>query len=155
MNQSDYQKLVDASKYQVFLFHSPCGLPLSFASHPWFVCNEKSDITRWEIRINPNTDSQWGHLHINNLPPFSGIEMLPYNSNLFWSAKLIGKIEGDYAKKMIKLIKDSREKYPYYNKYSLIGTNSNTYAQWILNHFPELDFSLPWNSFGKNILLRK
>jgi len=44
----------------------------------------------------------------------------------------------------------SKENYPHLKKYSLYGTNSNTYAQWVLAHFAEIGTTLPWNAFGKN-----
>ena len=50
---------------------------------------------------------------------------------------------------MIEFIKTSKDAYPYKN-YKLSGPNSNTYAQWILNNFPEAGIKLPWNCFDKN-----
>ncbi len=50
---------------------------------------------------------------------------------------------------MIDFIKTSKTNYPYSKNYSALK-NSNTYVQWILNHFPETGISLPMNALGKN-----
>jgi len=130
--------------------HSPCNLPFSFASHIWFVCNEKGAISRWELLFRVNKNKDWGHLHLNYFKPFSGIEIIPFCNIFLWSGKLIGVVEGELAEKMIGFIKQSRKNYKYLKIYSLTGSNSNTYAQWVLNQFPEVNIKLPWNSFGKD-----
>ena len=64
-------------------------------------------------------------------------------------------IEGDensLAAKMAEFIEHSPETYSHSKEYSLVGPNSNTYVQWILNMFPEFPAKLPWNAFGKNAL---
>lgn len=50
---------------------------------------------------------------------------------------------------MSEFIERSPDTYPHCNQYAFRGPNSNTYAQWVLNQFPESGFSLPWNAFGK------
>lgn len=57
--------------------------------------------------------------------------------------------EGSLAAKMAEFIERSPETYPFKNQYRFRGPNSNTYAQWILNHFPETGMALSWNAFGK------
>lgn len=150
MSTNEYQHLIDTNRYQVFIFHCPVTFPLNFASHPWFVCNEKGAITRWEVLDRLNGNGEWAYLHKNFFPTFSGIEIIPFiRRKPLWKGKLLKQVEGDLAKRMIDVITSSYERYPI-KEYSLIGTNSNTYAQWVLDHFEELDFELPWNSFGKN-----
>jgi len=149
MNNNDYNKLINPDEYQVFILYSPANVPFNFAIHPWFVCNEKGEISRWEVLFRVNKDSSWGHLHLNRFPPFSGIEIFPFSEQWFWKGRLFKKVEGELAKNIIDFIRKSRANYPHKN-YSLGGTNSNTYAQWVLNHFPEIDLKLPWNAFGKN-----
>ena len=147
--ENNYQKLINPEKYQAFILHCPANIPLSFASHPRFVCNEKGEISRWEVLFKANKDKEWGHLHLNSFSPFSGIEILPFSAKFHWRSNLLKQIEGTLAKRIIEFIKMSKDNYPH-KRYSLIGTNSNTYAQWVLDHFVELDLKLPWNSFGKN-----
>ncbi len=73
--------------------------------------------------------------------------------NRLWKAWLISSVEGDghsVAARMADFIISSPQIYPYREKYSLAGPNSNTYVQWILNKFPESGMHLPWNAIGKN-----
>jgi hypothetical protein len=46
---TDFEKLIKEDVYQVFLFHCACTVPLSFASHPWFVINKKGKISRYAV----------------------------------------------------------------------------------------------------------
>jgi hypothetical protein len=151
MNKKDYKKLIDSNKYQLFIFYSKANLPFVFALHPWFVCNEKGKLSRWEISYLANKDSSFGHLHKNSYPLFSGIDIFPFtfNSKLKWNSKLLCQYEGDLAKKIINFIKKSKSNYPALKDYSLVGPNSNTYVQWVLKNFKEIKMELPWNSFGK------
>ena len=150
----NFQKLIKTDRYQVFLFVCPCNIPFSFAAHPWFVCVKKGKISRWDILFRKSKYKEsWGHLYLNYFLPFSGIEIIPFYKRYCWKAKIIGYIEGDEkssAKKMLNFIENSKNNYPFCDKYFPTGPNSNTYVQNILNHFPEFKFKLPWNAFGKN-----
>ncbi|MBU4536505.1 DUF3750 domain-containing protein [Patescibacteria group bacterium] len=155
MNYSNLEYLIKKDKYQVFLFICPIGLPLSFAVHPWFVINNKGVISRWEVTLpRYNRKLSFGHLNKDLYPYFQGIEMFPYTKKYKWKyIKLLGSIEGNeesVAQKMVNCIQNSEKKYPFSQNYSLLGLNSNTYVQWVLNQFPESNMSLPWNAFGKN-----
>ncbi|MEK7555250.1 MAG: DUF3750 domain-containing protein [Patescibacteria group bacterium] len=157
MEAKNFQKLVKPNGYQVFLFICPASIPCNFAIHSWFVCVRNGEISRWEVRFeknnrNPNIGK---HLHVNSLPSFSGIEIIPYISKFLWNAKLLNYIEGNEnsaAKNIFNFIEKSKNSYPYRDKYLLWGPNSNTYVQWILNHFPDFNIKLPWNCFGKNYI---
>ncbi|MFA7209796.1 MAG: DUF3750 domain-containing protein [Parcubacteria group bacterium] len=150
MGNDNCDDLIDPEKYEVFILRCPANVPLIFAVHPWFVCNEKGEISRWEVLFRANEDASWGHLHLNRHPPFSGIEIFPFLAKWQWHSRLMLKVEGEMAKKMIGFIKMSKENYPHLKNYSLCGTNSNTYAQWVLDNFAEIGATLPWNAFGKN-----
>jgi hypothetical protein len=149
----DYQDLVKNDRYQIFLFVCPSTLPFSFAAHPWFVCNNKGKISRWEVFFRKHKHLiQHGHLTINFFTPFRGIEVIPYVKRYHWNVKLLGLIEGgedSAAHKMVEFIENSKNTYPYCHKYSITGPNCNTYIQWVLYHFPEFRVPLPWNAFGK------
>ncbi len=150
----NYNKLINPKKYQVFLFVCPGNIPFNFASHPWFVLNKKGNISRWEVLFRKKIRKEsWGHLYKNFFPPFRGIEIFPFLQKYSWKRKFLGYIEGDKnssAYKAIKFIEKTKDKYPYNHKYFLTGPNSNTYAQWVLDNFPEFRVKLPCNSFGKN-----
>lgn len=154
MKSEEFKKLVKGDRYQVFLLDCPANLPFSFARHTWFVVNKKGIISRWEILFRKNANgTSWDHLHLNFLLPFQGIESVPFSQKYLWKSKLLGYIEGpedSLVFQVAECIEKSSEQYPYCNRYSLIGPNSNTYAQWVLDKFPESNLKLRWNSFGKD-----
>ena len=149
--EQELRKLIKPDKYQVFLFACRAQVPFNFAFHPWFVINEKGKLSRFEIRHYKN-NQEWGHLFVNEQPVFQGL-------SVFLSLKktrktiLIEYLEGEensLAQQILELIKKSQKLYPYNHKYLLWGPNSNTYAQWVLNHFPEWKVKLSWGFIGKD-----
>jgi len=151
---SEFEALIKPDEYQIFLFTCPASLPVSFAAHPWFVINRKGMLSRWEIFWYPELAwlLRWGHLHKDYYTPFQGIDIIPLFHRGTWSrVHLLGSVEGELARAMADFIEASPETYPHCRNYVLRGPNSNTYAQWVLNKFPECGLRLPWNSFGKNL----
>lgn len=162
--ETSLQPLLKNDRYQIFLFASRAVLPFSFATHPWFVVNSKGHISRFGIASKKdvttkhifgvlNDQENWGHLHKNKFPPFHGIWISPFSKKHFWKPTLLGSVEGgdgSVVERMARFIENSGETYPFKEHYSIFGTNSNTYAQWVLDHFPESTMRLPWNAFGKN-----
>jgi hypothetical protein len=148
----ELRQIIDNGSYQVFLFTCPANVP-GFR-HPWFVLNKKGELTRWEVLFEKNNvQSGRRHLHYNLFAPFTGISRFPYSQKLLRKARLEGYIEGDNhsdAKKTIDFIESSPESYPFRDYYRLFGPNSNTYAQWVLDHNPKFKVSLPDNSLGKD-----
>jgi len=118
------------------------------------VLNEKGKISRWELLFEKNKcQASWRHIHKNSFKPFTGIGFFPYiHKHFLWRARLEAFIEGDknsISEKMINFIKTTPDSYPNLERYTLIGPNSNTYCQYVLDHFPEFKGSLPFNSVGK------
>lgn len=148
IKDKNFEYLINKEKYQVFIFYSSAYFPFNFFRHPWIVLNKKGEISRWEIRHNINKYNQT-HLFVNNQPIFEGI-----NKTIFikskWKTKMLGFIEDKIALNAIDFIEKSKESYPYINKYTGCGPNSNTYIQWILNKFPEFNIKLSWRFIGKN-----
>ncbi len=139
--------------YQVFLLKSAVPVPLHFAMHGWFLLNRKGKIDRWEFGKFgvPFKSSTIGVMH-NYLKPLQGMNKYGWKRTPRAEAKLIHFIEGDeksLARNMANFIQLHSEDYPFKNTYRYTGPNSNTYLQWVLNHFPNSDFKLPWNAFGK------
>lgn len=149
----NFQKLITEDKYQVLLLVCPAAFPVSFAKHAWFVCVKDGETSRYEVRHYKNGNNKT-FLHINELPPFVGVEIFPLPlKNFLWEAKFLSSIAGDensLAKSMIDFIENSLNSYPFTDEYFLLGPNSNTYIQWILDNFPEFDVELPWNCLGKS-----
>ncbi len=155
MKKSNYfNNIINKDKYQVFLFCSPAHIPLSIWTHPWVVINQKGKISRFEVRYKKNKEnSALGHIHVNDLPIFDGIEVFSFLDYPHWNATLLGQIEGvenSQAQRMCEFIENSVNTYIDKNKYFLFGPNSNTYIQWILNNSPEFEGKLKWNALGKN-----
>jgi hypothetical protein len=158
MEEKTFSKLLNKKTYQVFFFYSSVPIPLSFAVHSWIVINNLGKIERWESGqfYNPKPKKSWGNVYLglfkNN--PITGMSIFPYKSIIRFNSKLGGIIQGktgSVAEKIIKFIEKKANKYPYKNlQYKLLGPNSNTFPQWILNQFPEAKIKLPWNAFGKN-----
>ncbi len=150
MKKEEFEKLINLNKYQVFVMNCPAHFPFIFAVHSWFVCNEKGKISRWEVLFEKNQKRSWGYLYLNQDKFFRGVKIFPFLSKIKWPSRLLIKIEGKEAEEMIEIIKKSKQNYPYLKSYSLIESNSNTYAQWVLNYSKNIKKILPWNAFGKN-----
>lgn len=157
MEQAEFEALLKPNAYQVFLFSCPPSMPLSFACHPWFVVNKKRAASRYEVIASPAMYNLkcHGHLCVDALPPWRGLRILRSwrHRGYIWPSKLLYVLEGDehsLAARMAEFIENSPQSYPYRNRYAYTGPNSNTYAQWVLNHFPDSGLKLPWNSFGQN-----
>lgn len=159
------EDLIQKDKYQVFLLVCPATLPFSFATHPWFVVNNKCRVSRYGVSWRSANGSGKplfgqhmcngcvGHLHKDGRPPSEGIEIFPYSKNFFWRGRIVGSVEGDegsLAARMVDFVEKSFSTYPYSETYKLLGPNSNTFVGWILEHFYESGMRLPWNAMGKN-----
>lgn len=155
MTQTEqFQKLLKPDNLQVFLMICPGNIPFNFARHPFFVVNKRGVLSRWELLFRwDKQEPDWGHIHLNFLPPFQGIGVFPFQKKFYWKADSIGSVEGEEdstAKQIIDFLEKSPYTYPFRNHFFLTGPNSNTYVQWVLDHFPEFNVKLPWNSFGKD-----
>ena len=156
MEESEFKKLVKKDRYQVFLFSSPIPRPYSFAIHTWLVTNKKGKITRWDSgKFMAKAEKSWGYVHKNIFKdPIQGINKSFKGGKNRFSSKYHGKVEGikgSIAEKMILFIEKNAKEYPFKDVYKMYpGPNSNTFIQWLLNHFPNSGFKLPRNAFGKN-----
>ncbi len=148
-----YESLIDPGNYQVFLFVSNAVMPFSFAKHPWFVVNNKGDISRWEIIVDRNKPREF--VRKDFCTPFLGSGVFLGGKRFYYKEKLLGYLTGgesSAAKQMVSQILRTRKEYPFKSEYRFLGPNSNTYAQWILDMFPQFEGKLPWNSFGKTYM---
>ena len=152
-NIENFENLINKNKYQVFVFCCPALFPFSFAKHPWFVLNKKGEIHIYEIA---DFKTNFSHLNKDTRPFFRGIEYVR-SFKIFSKAKLLGFIEGEessVAQEAVEFIENSEKNYPYCKKYFLLGPNSNTYVQWVLNKFPEFNIKLSWKFIGKNFKIK-
>jgi len=153
MDEKGFNELIDKKKYQLFLCNTRVNGPFIFAQHCYFVTNEKGKINRWEVIMFQahRKAKHYGNLYCNYLKPWQGFLINPFNrKSKRFEVYVISKVEGDIAKKIISFIKRSVKEYYFRDEYRLWpGPNSNTFIQWIINRFPESEFKLPWNAFGK------
>jgi len=155
MTELELRKLIEPNTSQIFLFSSPCILPIFFARHPWFVLSVAGKLTRFEAGFSKDliTDVNSPYVRKDSWPAHVGIRMLPGKWKLNWGSRLEGVISSKNIPeidKIIEFIKVSGTNYPYRTKYHFWGPNSNTYAQWVLKAFPGIFPPLPAGSFGKN-----
>lgn len=152
MEEKEFLKLIDKTKYQVFLFQSRAMFPVCFAIHPWFVINKKGKLTKYDVKHTKNKENKkLGHLFISQKDLTKGIQ-ITIGIRKTWKSKLIGIEEGNensIAKEMIREIEETKTKYEYKHNYKLIGPNSNTYIQKILEKFKETKLKLPRSAIGK------
>ncbi len=140
--------------YQVYFFTCPAHKPFHFAVHPWVITIKNGTTTRWEVihKKYPNKE-RFGYIYKNFYShPAQGIKKHQFSIE-YWDSTLIGSLSGNeksIAKQLIDFIEEMTPFYPYRENYSLLGPNSNTYIEWILQKFPALEIKLPWNAFGKN-----
>ena len=148
-----FKDLIKNDLYQVFLFSSPAHMPFSSCSHGWFVINKKGEFSRYEIDYKKNIEKlNFGHINVNRLPPFEGLEVFSFLNYPRWKTTFLGQIEGgagSSAQKMCEFIENSINTYNYKDKYFLFGPNSNTYIQWVLDNNPYFKGNLKWNGLGK------
>ncbi|MCK5457971.1 MAG: DUF3750 domain-containing protein [Melioribacteraceae bacterium] len=153
MNKKEFTKLIDNTKYQVFLFSSPVPIPLNFSVHTTFVINLKGKISRWEFGKFRRTPHNNGIGVLKNFfENTEGMNIYFWKANPRFKSKLIDFIEGDddsVTNKIAFFIDEFSNSYPLKTEYFMTGPNSNSYMQWILNKFPEAKLKLPLNAIGK------
>ena len=158
MNEKDFNKLVNNSGYQVFLFKSQMPSPYFFAVHCWFVVNRKGKISRWELGLfSRKAEKSWSHVHKNVVSsPVMGMGKRVDKLSGNHPGILIGSVSGSkdsLADKMGRFILDRSGNYLYKDEYCKYpGPNSNTYVQWVLDNFSKSCLKLPFNAFGKNFM---
>ncbi len=149
----NFDHLIDPNIYQVFVLACHARIPVSFARHMWFVVNKKGVVDRWEVLIEKNRNGNiWDHLHKNAQAPFKPLGAFTNAGIPLWYTELLGVSEGNedsVAYRLIQFIEKTPEIYKNSHYYLLLGPNSNTYVQWVLDHFPEFKVKMPWNAFGK------
>ncbi len=153
MSLDEFNKTIDKSKIQIFLFGSPCSLPFSLGIHAWFLISDHGTINRWEAGtpLVYDAEKHWGNVYLNKYSFLEGISILPFGRSLSFRCKLLGVInDQSIASKMKNFIEQESPDYKFKDKYNILGPNSNTYIQWIIDKFPESGLKLSWRAIGKN-----
>ena len=153
MLNSNFKELIEKDKFQVFLFAAPLPIPVNFAVHAWFVIQLEHKIERWEFGKFRNSGNPKGIGILKNfMNPVSGMQKYPWRTKKGSSSQLLGKISGEkgsLAHLMAKFIREETPNYPLQKIYRYLGPNSNTYAQWVIDHFPKSGFTLPRRAIGR------
>lgn len=158
MTPIQFNKLVKPDICQVFLLSSPCSLPASMFMHTWLVTNNFGVIHRWDVwSYKKRVTAENGHMTMDFYPPTVGLSLMPGSNDSLnisrFQSRLIGSVEGDIgsiAQTMVEFVEKRHLEYPFKYKYHYFpGPNSNTFVQWVLNHFPESGLKLPWSAMGK------
>jgi len=159
ITELEFNNLVNEDLYQVFLLASPIPQPFGFAIHAWFVLQQNGVLDRWEFgkfRNSPHPNGI-GVLH-NFFAPLQGMNKYPNRAEPRQPSQLLGIQQGSAhssAAEIIYFIEKHSPNYPLRNKYRYLGPNSNTYVQWILDHFPETELKLGWRAIGKHYNVAK
>src|SRR3989344_245873 len=163
MSEDEFSNLIDKNKYRVFFFACKMSIPFSFTIHTWVVVVDHGKVNRYDIwGYKHRCETSWGYLHLNLYKPWIGVRKLPSYKSTPGARRFKGQIiynlegeEGSLAERVVIFLNTRAQTYPYINKYHYFpGPNSNTFTQWIIDKFPELEFRLPWTAIGKNALLR-
>lgn len=145
---------IKREKVAVFLLDSCLPFPIAFARHAWFVIQRGSRFDRWEFgKFQLGRQPGGFGLYHNFLPPFSGLVQRVgggAHGKRYPAVVRAFAERPEITEPLARFIESKSHHYPGLEQYRYLGPNSNTYIQWVLNQFPELDWELPWNAIGKN-----
>lgn len=136
-------------------------IPLQLWSHIYFVTEHASKLNRIEFlgyEKEHHPSRVYERIFKNYLPPEMGFRIM--STAIFWDigprfgVKLIKEVAGGVsspAHKLWDLLENGGFKnYPFMNQYNMVlGPNSNTFTQWVIDQVPECGLKLPWNAWGK------
>lgn len=147
--------------YTAAVYSSKLPFPLAAAVHTYFVVSKNNTHIRYDV-INPkhftHKKPTIGSIYKNFLEPEQGFTLFYFRKPIFlllrWNVKCIYHYEGDeesLAHRMYSFFEsNSHEKYPYVDFYrKVMGPNSNSFSQWVIDQIPGLHIKLPWNAWGK------
>jgi hypothetical protein len=136
-------KAEDSAEAAIYVFSAMTGgVKGAIASHAWIVIKAENGAYRRYDKVG------WGSpIRVNNYPA----DGLWYSNR----PRLVVKIEGDAATKLIPKVEAAIEAYPYsqpggYRIYP--GPNSNTFVAHVLREVPELGAVLPPDAVGRDYL---
>lgn len=111
------------------------------AIHPTFVV-KRADATQIEIwEVQPFVDDDGDHvIHVTDPDEIAG---------RLSGAQVIAELTGAMAEPVIDFIETESPRYSCHETYFLLGPNSNTYAQWVLDQ-TGWEVTLPPTSIGKD-----
>ena len=154
MNQKEFTAMIQDTDYHFFVLSSPIIIPFHFVLHTWMVIVYpdgkivRRDFCHFKNKENPSLC----YLHKDRLPPRRWIRKYFWPTKKHFESFLLYHCSGNWdslSYKIISFMENHIEQYPYKHHYRLVWHNSNYFTQWIINHFPEMKFTLPRNAIGK------
>ncbi|MEX0917828.1 MAG: DUF3750 domain-containing protein [Candidatus Paceibacterota bacterium] len=147
-------------EYFVRIYSSPVPIPFTFAVHTYLVvgCDDVRD--RYDVLpflSNDHPKNYDGYVCKNILPPETGFRCFgryPFVFGPRYRTTVIGEETGGPQSVACRLYERIEagllHEYPYKERYNMVlGPNSNTFTQWMLDQTPDLEITLPWNAWGK------
>lgn len=154
MDQQEFEHMIQDTDYHFFVLSCPAIIPFNLALHTRIVVVHPGGKTvRWELgHFKNKEDSSLWYIHKDFLSPRQWISKYFWPTKKHFESKLLYHCSGNWDSipyKMVSSLDEIIQKYPYKQQYRLVWHNSNFFTQWILNHFPEMKFTLPRNAIGK------
>lgn len=144
-DQSGYLPLVEvgASGQAVArLYAAPIPGLQGIATHSWFLIKPagETEFERWEVWVS--ADGPYGYVRKN----LFGLESDVGAGGTY----IMAETSGPAAESIVAFIAGQSPTYPCRNEYVLLGVNSNSYIQWVLNQ-TGWQVVLPDTAIGKSV----
>ena len=149
--------------YRITIYSSPLFFPLWFVVHTHIVVEHDGETNRFEVLgrtpLAKKENAVNGHLYKDVLKADTGLYVICATSATSgigprWKTSKCGRVTGgenSVAHAMCKFFETGTvQQYPYCKNYKMVmGPNSNTFTQWVIDQFPEAKLKLPMNAWGK------
>ena len=154
---SSNQNIYTSGQWVFRIYSSPLPFPFHAALHTWIVTiSPEGEVNRYEIYHFTNSYSD--HLHINNDDEYTGLKKYVWDNTSKHTGKLLYETTGgdeSLAESIVTYLDRNIHLYKNISMYNMfLGPNCNTLTQFILNEFPEINFTLPWNAYSGNEFLQ-
>lgn len=144
------------------IYSSPLAIPFHAIIHTRVVVSDpEGNVYRYDIHRHKNKQRPELHyLHVNNQPADEWFPRYLWTSRQHHPSRVLYQIVGEewsIAHRVFYFVQEHVYQYQYQYKHrywQIPWPNCNTFTQWILNAFPEINFSLPWNARWKSYRVR-
>jgi len=153
MTSSDFKHLISKHPYHIMVRSSPLPYPINFVIHTRIVLVTPEYTHRREIHWKQRHDIPplEGHLFFNQLSAREGFWRNIFRKKKRWNATCLYHLQGsEEVLPQIQKIESLIKTYPHKHYYRLLGINSNSFTQYLLDK-SGIDYKIPWNAFGKRL----
>ncbi len=121
--------------------------PFLIGVHTCFV-QQNDETHRWEVLDHAEMEEPcWGYVQKDFLPPDAGMSYVYFLSTDTMDSSVWNRVQGERARRVLRVLENDIDTYPYREEYRLLGPNSNTFTKWVLDE-ADVDIELPWEPFG-------